>query len=145
MSTNNKTTNKAMLQELLSTMGTVNQRLDRIEANQQNFDERLKNLETQKPTKPQVQKKSKPTPPKKELEYKAINYATDKIKVYTTAGSSGKENSSIRIWFAEKPSASVLNKLKASTFRYYNPSKEWYAHNIESAVALAREIAKSYK
>ena len=91
-------------------------------------------------TKPR--KSSKPSE-KKEISYKAVNCAIKGIKVYSANGKN--PNSSLRIWFEEKPKSNVLNKLKASGFRYFEPTKEWYAHNIERNLETAREIYKLYK
>ena len=82
---------------------------------------------------------------KTEVVYEAVNHQTKNIKVYTVAGKSGKDNSSIRVWFASKPSATVLASLKAVGYKYYNPTKEWYAHNTEKARETAREIATKIK
>ena len=100
--------------------------------------------ETKKPTTSKKGKSTATVEPKV-IEYKAIDIRTDKMRVYTVTGNSGKEHSSIRIWFAEKPSTEILNKLRASAFRYFKPSKEWYAHNVESAIEVAREVYKLHK
>lgn len=86
-------------------------------------------------------KKTAPSPAQEKV-YKKISFKNDKMSVYTTKGASGKDNTSLRIEFAETPSAKIRGELKASGYRWHSEAKCWFVHNTEKAVNTARAIYK---
>lgn len=91
--------------------------------------------------------KSKPTATviKQPREYQHINFANTSIKVYTTVGKSGKQDSVLRINFAERPLAKVINLLKSVGYGYHSETKTWFAHNTDATVSIARQVYKLCK